>query len=78
MTTYNGKHEDLQFRCKSCNYDDIIIVDPYSKEDMQKLGNWLTIHSEAGGDYINVPSKKLNEIQDLKERLIKLEKELKQ
>lgn len=55
MATFNGKHENLRFRCKSCNYKSTIDVDLSDVEDKEKLWSWLKTHSECGGDYINVP-----------------------
>jgi hypothetical protein len=61
MTTFNGKHEDLEFICGSCGYGrENLIVDLDDISDANKLFNWLKQHSSKGGSYHNVPVETTN------------------
>jgi len=50
MTTFNGKQENLVFKCGSCNNEEIQI-NPENPDDMVHLSNWLLQHSATGGTY---------------------------
>lgn len=54
MTTFNGTHENLKFRCASCIFKETIEIDLDNPKDKEELWVWLRKHSASGGDYVNV------------------------
>ena len=55
MATFNGDHENLEFRCKSCDYKKTIEIDLDCEADKERLWVWLKKHSANGGNYVNIP-----------------------
>jgi len=55
MSTFNGKEDNLEFRCRECGYREKIVIDLDNNEDKNKLWKWLQTHSASGGEYVNVP-----------------------
>ncbi len=83
MTTFNGKHENLKFRCAGCGYSEntSIIINPECQDDMINLGNWLLQHSASGGKYVTVPAAKAKrevsveeEVADVVEKVFERQK----
>jgi hypothetical protein len=64
MATFNGKHENLKFKCGDCSSERVI--DPFKEEDMKVIMNWLQTHSASGGEYESVLIKKEEVLGDIK------------